>query len=311
MQFCMAADGRTETGGNGFLLCTFAGESCVIPTECTAPPAAEGFEPLPATAPATPASTRAAYAALFRRCQAELAAGNLQKVVLARTADAPRPPAFSPYAAFAAAMAQRQDTFTALIHTPQFGTWLLNTPELLLQTRGSQGNTMALAGTRPCSAEPWDAKNKAEHALVAAHIRRVLARHATAVKEAPAATLPCGAIEHLCTAFRFTLPPAAAAPLAAELAPTPAVSGYPAARARRFLLAEQDVDRGLYTGYAGVRQAGGVSLFVALRCMRLYTAVCRLYAGGGIMPDSDEESEWQETEAKMAAMRAVLAHDCF
>lgn len=305
-QFCMAADGRTQADGEGFLLCSFEGERCVIPAECADPPAADAFAPLPPEAPAAPATTRAAYADLFRRCRTEQAEGRLQKIVLARTADAPRPPAFSPYAAFLAAAAQRGDTFTALIHTPRFGTWLINTPELLLQTEDTRGRTMALAGTRPCTTEPWDAKNLAEQALVAEHIRSILARHAANVQESPVTTLPCGAIEHLCTEFGFTLPPAAATATAEALAPTPAVCGAPVAAAQRFLREHPDVERSLYAGYAGPQNAGGCALFVSLRCMRIYPAACRLYAGGGIMPDSDEEAEWQETESKMAAMRAVL-----
>lgn len=305
-RFCMAADGRTEAAGTGFLLCTFEGERCVIPAECTEPPAAHTFVPLPSDAPTAPATTRGEYARLFRRCQATLAAGELQKIVLARTADVPRPRTFSPYAAFLAAAAQRADTFTALIHTPQFGTWLINTPELLLQTEGTEGRTMALAGTRPCSAAPWDAKNQAEQALVAEHVRNVLTRHAAHVQESPVTTLPCGAIEHLCTQFRFTLATAEATTPAEYLAPTPAVSGAPVEAAKRFLQQHPDVERSLYAGYAGPQNADGCALFVSLRCMRIYASVCRLYAGGGIMPGSEEEAEWQETESKTAAMRAVL-----
>lgn len=306
VRFCMAADGRTEAAGNGFLLCTFEGQRCVIPDECPEPPTADAFEPLPAAQPACPAATREEYAALFRHCREALATGALQKVVLARAADVPRPRDFSPYAAFLAAAAQRADTFTALIHTPRFGTWLINTPELLLQTDGEQGRTMALAGTRPCSAQPWDAKNLAEQALVADYIRGLLNTHTARVEEAPVTTLRCGAIEHLCTEFRFTLTPAAATALLHELPPTPAVSGYPVAAAKRFLQQHADLERELYAGYAGPQTADSRALFVSLRCMQVYDTVCRLYAGGGIMPDSDEEAEWRETESKMAAMRAVL-----
>lgn len=305
-QFCMAADGRTEKDGEGFVFCSFDGERGVIPAERSTPPAAADFEPLTEKATSRPAATREEYAALFRRCREALATGALQKVVLARAADVPRPRAFSPYAAFLAAAAQRADTFTALIHTPRFGTWLINTPELLLQTDGEQGRTMALAGTRPCSAQPWDAKNLAEQALVADYIRGLLNTHAALTKESPVTTLRCGAIEHLCTEFRFTLTPAAATALLHELPPTPAVSGYPVAAAKRFLQQHADLERELYAGYAGPQTADSRALFVSLRCMRMGAAVCRLYAGGGIMPDSDEEAEWQETENKMASMRAVL-----
>ena len=31
-----------------------------------------------------------------------------------------------------------------------------------------------------------------------------------------------------------------------------------------------------------------------------------LYAGGGLLKDSQEEQEWQETEAKLETMRTIL-----
>ena len=32
----------------------------------------------------------------------------------------------------------------------------------------------------------------------------------------------------------------------------------------------------------------------------------RLYAGGGLLADSEEESEWQETEAKIHTMARLI-----
>jgi isochorismate synthase len=49
-----------------------------------------------------------------------------------------------------------------------------------------------------------------------------------------------------------------------------------------------------------------VQLYVSLRCMQIFNGFCRLYAGGGIMPDSVEEQEWQETVNKMACMQQAI-----
>ena len=40
--------------------------------------------------------------------------------------------------------------------------------------------------------------------------------------------------------------------------------------------------------------------------MQLFTNGYRLYAGGGILTDSQEEQEWQETEIKLDTMRRVI-----
>lgn len=307
--FCMAKDGGIHREGNGFLLADFAGESCVIPAELTAPPTPEeaaAFPALPQPCPPAPATTREAYGQLFRRVHAELTAGRLTKLVLARTADELTPEPLSPWAAFCAATEAFPALFTALVHTPQHGTWLCSTPELLLRGEGTAWETMALAGTRPCTDAPWDAKNTREQAVVADYVHRVLNRHAEAVQQAAVCNLNSGSIEHRCSLFRFTMTAEQRSALLAELPPTPAVSGFPVADARRYLNEHPDIKRGLYAGYMGPWGADTALLYVSLRCMQLYPDRCRLYAGGGIMPDSEEDAEWQETEAKCAAMRRVI-----
>jgi isochorismate synthase len=48
-------------------------------------------------------------------------------------------------------------------------------------------------------------------------------------------------------------------------------------------------------------------LYVSLRCMNIEQDRCHLYAGGGLLKDSVEEQEWQETEAKLDTMRRCIA----
>lgn len=40
--------------------------------------------------------------------------------------------------------------------------------------------------------------------------------------------------------------------------------------------------------------------------MHFSRKTCRLYAGGGLLKESTEENEWQETEAKLDTMRQLL-----
>ena len=51
---------------------------------------------------------------------------------------------------------------------------------------------------------------------------------------------------------------------------------------------------------------GKTSLYVSLRCMRFEGRNLWLYAGGGLLADSNEEDEWNETEAKMETMRRLF-----
>ena len=40
--------------------------------------------------------------------------------------------------------------------------------------------------------------------------------------------------------------------------------------------------------------------------MELLSDGYRLHAGGGLLPDSEEVTEWHETEAKMQAMKRLV-----
>jgi isochorismate synthase len=40
--------------------------------------------------------------------------------------------------------------------------------------------------------------------------------------------------------------------------------------------------------------------------MQLLADGYRLYAGGGLLPESQMQQEWNETEAKMEAMRQLI-----
>lgn len=306
--FCMAADGRTEKNcffRNSFLLATFSGEKLFIPAELSAPPAADAWEML-TSAPHSPATTREEYAAQFRLYTGFIRSGIISKIVLARTEDVPTPLGFSPCRAFEQICSQHPHAFKALVHTPQHGTWLFCTPEQLITGSGNIWHTMALAGTRRPSALPWDAKNTREQALVADFIRELLTPLADELHESAPENLRAGNIEHLCTGFTLHMPQARLIPLLEQLPPTPAVCGSPTAKARRLLLTYPDIDRSCYAGYLGPWNSSGVQLYVSLRCMQIFPDHCRLYAGGGLMPDSEEESEWQETADKMQTMRNIL-----
>ena len=305
----MAKDGRTlpQPGGRGFLISTFEGDTCFIPDECRATPAPEAFPLLPEDSDGETATTREEYGRHFRRFSALLRGEKpvLQKIVLARTADVAAP-GVSPAHSFKHACELFPNTFTVLLHTPELGTWLFSTPELLVEGSDSSWSTMALAGTRPLSSAPWDRKNTREQGIVADFIREVLQRHADEPEESPTESLSNGRIEHLCTRFRFTMEASKLPALLQDLPPTPAVCGVPLEQARALLRDTPDIHRRCYAGYLGPMSPGAARLYVALRGMRIFPDFCRLYAGGGIMPDSDEEAEWQETEQKMQNARNTI-----
>ena len=115
-------------------------------------------------------------------------------------------------------------------------------------------------------------------------------------------------IQHLATPIRAQLTqPRSVVELAGLLHPTPAVGGEPYAAVRR-IPAFEGLDRGWYAGPVGWTDANEDGEFcVALRCALLRRSEARLYAGVGVMGDSDPAAELAETEVKLGALLPVLS----
>jgi isochorismate synthase EntC len=92
------------------------------------------------------------------------------------------------------------------------------------------------------------------------------------------------------------------------LHPTPAVGGEPHAAAVPRIPALEGIDRGWYAGAIGWTDANEDGEFcVGLRCALLRGREARLYAGVGVVRDSDPASELAETEIKLGALLPVIS----
>ncbi|WP_166805834.1 isochorismate synthase MenF [Jeotgalibacillus sp. R-1-5s-1] len=92
-----------------------------------------------------------------------------------------------------------------------------------------------------------------------------------------------------------------------KLHPTPALGGTPTDKALQVIREEEDMNRGLYAAPVGWINADGDGEFaVAIRSGLLIQDYAYLYAGCGVVKDSEAESEYQETLIKFRPMlRAV------
>lgn len=257
---------------------------------------------------------RTDYHDRFARFHAAIRQGQLTKVILSRRSRVERLSDNEPMELFRRACATFPHCFIALFHTSETGTWLTATPEVLLKADGQQAQTMALAGTmrapdNEIPTQAWSEKNRKEQQYVADYIRERLDLPADRLSVSAARTFVAGNVAHLRSDFNFTLSDIGTlGETVRRLHPTPAVCGLPTEEARRFILENEGHPRAYYSGYCGpLRQQQATSLYVMLRCMHICPPQYDLYAGGGLVKESTEEEEWQETEAKLYAMRATLA----
>ena len=64
--------------------------------------------------------------------------------------------------------------------------------------------------------------------------------------------------------------------------------------------------RTYYGGYLGPVTSSGFDYFVNLRSLTFDKDSQILFCGGGLTVDSNEDSEWSETEAKSQTMKTIL-----
>ncbi len=243
------------------------------------------------------------YCQTFTNFTAPLREGTLQKIVLSRQASVNLNTGIDFEELFRLACDRYPRTFVYLCHTPQTGTWLGATPELLLSGNDKEWHTIALAGTQTWPAHEWDEKNIREQALVADYIRQTVGK---AQEEGPT-TVRAGSLAHIRTDFRFQMDDDKMGELIERLHPSPAVCGLPKNEALAHILAHEGYDRAYYAGYLGWLDPNGqTDLYVNLRCMRLRGSTATLYAGSGLLPQSTEQEEWAETENKLYAMDSIL-----
>ena len=116
-------------------------------------------------------------------------------------------------------------------------------------------------------------------------------------------------IQHLATPIRAQLTePRPVIELAGLLHPTPAVGGEPWPAAGESIRSLEGFDRGWYTGGVGwMDQLEDGEFHVALRSALVQGDHAHLFAGAGIVGDSDPAAELAETETKLEALLPVLS----
>lgn len=197
------------------------------------------------------------------------------------------------------------------------------TPELLVRRFGDRVVSRVLAGTvRSSGSATLDArqarhlqgssKDLAEHEYAVRSVAHALAVHCTDLDVPRNPTvLRLANVQHLSTDVSGRLADGVTAlALAAQLHPTAAVCGTPTERAMTLIAELEGIDRGRYSGPVGWFDArGDGEMAIALRCGQ-FAADGRsavLYAGCGLVADSEPEAELAESEAKLEAMRRALS----
>jgi isochorismate synthase len=195
------------------------------------------------------------------------------------------------------------------------------TPEQLVYGQDGQIRTIALAGSiaRGTTEEEdqrlgtellHSQKNNWEHQIVVSTIREALNSLCSQVWVADTPhLLRLKNIQHLETPIIGDLLPGRCVLEALDgLHPTPAVGGFPRPPALAYMRHHERLDRGWYAGPVGwIDPAGNGEFAVALRSGLIDGNRATLFAGCGIVSDSQPESEYAESCLKLQVMLRGLA----
>ena len=203
------------------------------------------------------------------------------------------------------------------------GNMLGASPELLIHTDKRMVRSHPLAGTAPRTGDPeTDArlaselisstKNQIEHRVVIDMVHDTLLPYCSYLDwEAEPSIVTVANVQHLGTAIEgaLTEPTPHILDLVQLLCPTPALGGFPSHEALQFIQENEGLDRGFYGGAVGYVDSKGDGIFaVTIRCAEISPdrRTARLFAGGGIVAESDPYSELAETQAKFQAMLSAI-----
>lgn len=196
-------------------------------------------------------------------------------------------------------------------------------PELLVEVDGNTVRSHPLAGTAPRTGDPatdarladqliHSVKDQIEHRVVIDMVHDTLLPHCSYLDwEAEPSIVTVANVQHLGTAIEgaLTEPRTDVMTLVRALTPTPALGGFPSREAIEFVMDQEQMERGFYGGAVGWCDSSGNGTFaVTIRCAEMTPdrRVARLFAGGGIVADSDPYAELAETQAKFQAMLSAI-----
>lgn len=283
------------------------------------PPRGSGREGLPAS---LREGSRKRWTGAVQEAIREIEGGRVRKVVLARTLDVGGERRLDPVDVVMALWRENPGTHVFLFE-PEAGACVVGAaPETVATVTDGIFRATAVAGSigRGESPEEQEAlalrllesgKDRVEHGIAVDDMvsrLRPLCEELTWDSEPHVLTL--ARIQHLESRIRGRLRAGEDVLSAlASLHPTPAVCGLPRDAALEFLRVEEPFERGWYAGPVGWFDEDGNGVFApALRCAVSGRGRWRLFAGAGIVPESDPALEWEETRIKfLPALRALEA----
>jgi len=260
-----------------------------------------------------------AWETMLNAAIGRIRSGELKKVVLSRVAEARYDQPVSVDAALKYLAEHYAESYRFLFEPRPYRAFYGATPELLVQVDGHRVVTMGLAGSIRRGSSPHEdeamaaellasAKDRHEHALVVERIKARLTPLTSQLTIGETGVMRLSNIQHLHTPIEGRLHSSQGVlPVVDALHPTPALGGEPKEIALPLIGQLEPITRGWFGAPVGWmdRHLDG-QFAVAIRSAVAQKDRVWMYAGAGIVADSDPQKEWDETALKFAPMKNAL-----
>lgn len=266
--------------------------------------------------------TRESYMAAVQRVKEYLEAGDAYQVNLSQRFRAPFEGA--PWDLYLRLRQANPAPFAAYLGLPDVDV-LSASPEEFLRLEEGRVRVRPIKGTRPVGRTPEETarlarellaseKERAENVMIVDLLRNDIGRvcriGSVAVPSLFAVEQHPTVLHLVSTVTGELLPSTDAVGLLRACFPGGSVTGAPKVRAMEIIEELEPVRRGIYCGAIGyVSFAGDMAASIAIRTLVLTRGEAFLQVGGGIVADSDPESEYQETLHKARGLRMALGYD--
>ncbi|WP_154223279.1 chorismate-binding protein [Marinicella rhabdoformis] len=256
-----------------------------------------------------------------KRAKEYIVSGDIYQANLSRQWNLSAEESICPLAVFAAMKAKNPAPFAALLQTPLWS-MVSSSPERLVQVKSGQVSTRPIAGTRPRS-EDADKdralieellntpKEQAEHVMLIDLERNDIGRVS---KKGTVHVDELMVIESYPTVHHIVsnvvgqlIPGATVVDVLRSLFPGGTITGCPKVRCMEVIAELEQRPRGFYTGSIGyINHDGQMDFNILIRSLAISDGNVRLFAGAGIVHDSDPDAELIETRHKARGLLRVL-----
>lgn len=267
-----------------------------------------------------PAHEKSYWINRVKRAKKQINNNEFEKIVLARSVELESKHNLSPTQLSYSLREAYPECYNFIVQIDEYTSFIGATPERLASFENGKFKTEGLAGStsRGKSASEDAAlaqslmqseKDLEEHQFVVRAIDDSLSPYSYRVEFPNKPRIKkLNNVQHLFTPISASIKSGIEIhDLLEQLHPTPAVGGYPKTKAVPHIQEIEQLERGWYSAPVGWYNLNGCGEFaVAIRSALLHKHKAYLYAGCGIVENSDPESEWDETLMKFQPITNAL-----